>query len=152
MLLIVFLHVCLEGSPEKFDVDDDNETPQSSKAKDKSVNPELTLDKFLFKNTSEDNASFEKIMQVTRDKQKEKFAWLYKEQKFIADGLANSRLLPSNEEQMKFIENKLNSVDTWTYVPRNSLMYPPDGVDLSSEECVNKKGGKDQEIRHDNTR
>lgn len=36
-----------------------------------------TLDRFLAKNTSEDNASFEQIMDLAKDKEKLKHAWLY---------------------------------------------------------------------------
>lgn len=35
------------------------------------------LDRFLAKNTSEDNASFEQIMDLAKDKEKLKHAWLY---------------------------------------------------------------------------
>lgn len=35
------------------------------------------LDRFLAKNTSEDNASFEHIMDLAKDKEKMKHAWLY---------------------------------------------------------------------------
>lgn len=36
-----------------------------------------SLDCFLAKNTSEDNASFEQIMDLAKDKEKLKHAWLY---------------------------------------------------------------------------
>lgn len=36
-----------------------------------------SLDRFLAKNTSEDNASFEQIMDLAKDKEKVKHAWLY---------------------------------------------------------------------------
>ena len=35
------------------------------------------LDRFLAKNTSEDNASFEQIMDLAEDKEKLRHAWLY---------------------------------------------------------------------------
>lgn len=36
-----------------------------------------SLDKFLAKNTSEDNASFEQIMELAKDKEKLRHSWLY---------------------------------------------------------------------------
>ncbi|KAL0183408.1 hypothetical protein M9458_022783, partial [Cirrhinus mrigala] len=36
-----------------------------------------SLDRFLTKNTSEDNASFEQIMELAEDKDKLRHAWLY---------------------------------------------------------------------------
>lgn len=35
------------------------------------------LDRFLAKNTSEDNASFEQIMELAKDKEKLRHSWLY---------------------------------------------------------------------------
>ena len=35
------------------------------------------LDRFLAKNTSEDNASFEQIMELAEDKEKLRHSWLY---------------------------------------------------------------------------
>lgn len=49
-----------------------------SVAGDKREEKELpSLDRFLTKNTSEDNASFEQIMDLAEDKEKMKHAWLY---------------------------------------------------------------------------
>lgn len=48
-----------------------------SKDDDKEEKELLSLDRFLAKNTSEDNASFEQIMDLAKDKEKLKHAWLY---------------------------------------------------------------------------
>lgn len=46
------------------------------------------MDRFLAKNTSEDNASFEQIMDLAEDKEKLKHAWLYEaENEFRQVGL-----------------------------------------------------------------
>lgn len=45
---------------------------------DKAGEKELpSLDRFLAKNTSEDNASFEQIMELAEDKEKLRHSWLY---------------------------------------------------------------------------
>ena len=117
------------------------------------MDQKLTLDNFLFKNTSEDNASFEKIMEVTRKKHREKYAWLFEKQKEQEERETLALMLPtSNEEQLKALESLSSNVETWKYVPRNALMYTPDGVDLSIEEYIKKKGEIQQVIRHENTR
>lgn len=117
------------------------------------LHPNLTLDQFLMKNTSEDNASFEKIMEATRKKHREKHAWLYEKQLELEASQQASLALPNlSEDGVLAIESKPNNVDTWRYVPRNALMYTPDGVELSMAEYIEKKGKKDQEIRHENTR
>lgn len=48
-----------------------------SKDDDKEEKELPSLDRFLAKNTSEDNASFEQIMDLAKDKEKLKHAWLY---------------------------------------------------------------------------
>lgn len=48
-----------------------------SKDDDKEEKELPCLDRFLAKNTSEDNASFEHIMDLAKDKEKLKHSWLY---------------------------------------------------------------------------
>lgn len=48
-----------------------------SKDEDKEEKELPALDRFLAKNTSEDNASFEQIMDLAKDKEKLRHAWLY---------------------------------------------------------------------------
>lgn len=48
-----------------------------SKEEDKEDKELPCLDRFLAKNTSEDNASFEQIMDLAKDKEKLRHAWLY---------------------------------------------------------------------------
>lgn len=50
---------------------------KESKDDDKEEKELPCLDRFLAKNTSEDNASFEQIMALAKDKEKLKHAWLY---------------------------------------------------------------------------
>ena len=117
------------------------------------VGSKLNLDTFLTKNTSEDNASFEKIMEVTREKHREKFAWLFEKEKEQEKNMDDRLALPSSQfEQIEAAKNQSANVDTWTYTPRNALMYPPDGADLSVKELIERKGKHGQEINHSNTR
>lgn len=146
----------LEQTPREFDVplDVDNEEKDFiGQDVHKTVASKLTLDKFLLKNTSEDNASFEKIMEATREKQREKLSWLHQQQRELHERLDASRALPSSaQEQFLALENKPNNLDTWKYVARNALMYTPDGVQLTADEFIQSKGKKEKEIRHENTR
>ncbi|XP_065663372.1 splicing factor ESS-2 homolog [Hydra vulgaris] len=138
-------------TPRTFDIKLKEEDSLSNIDKDK--NQKLSLDSFLLKNTSEDNASFEKIMEITRKKHREKYAWLFeKQEEQEAREILALTLPKSNEEQLKALENLSSNVETWKYVPRNALMYTPDGVDLSLEEFIKKKGEAQQVIRHENTR
>lgn len=139
-------------TPRSFDNSNDYVKDSEEKVESE-LHPNLTLDQFLMKNTSEDNASFEKIMEATRKKHREKHAWLYEKQLELEASQQASLALPNlSEDGVLAIESKPNNVDTWRYVPRNALMYTPDGVELSMAEYIEKKGKKDQEIRHENTR
>ena len=140
------------NTPQNFDVaeaiDDTSKTEPI-----KEVSNKLTLDGFLSKNTSEDNASFETIMEATRAKHREKHAWLHQQQKELHERLDASKALPSSiEEQLLAIETKSNNLDTWKYVAKNALMYIPEGVELSAEEIIQSKGKKTKQICHENTR
>jgi protein DGCR14 len=112
-----------------------------------------SLDKFLAKNTSEDNASFEIIMDNTLQKNKEKHAWLYEKEKEHAL-LAQQRLaLTENKEgdQLKLADRPAN-LDNWEYTNKNALMYVPECSTLTTEEAVARAKLQEREIKHTNTR
>ena len=114
---------------------------------------DLSLDKFLQKNTSEDNASFSKIMEETRKKHREKYAWMFDGEKEQNEKVRQILALPGpGNEQQKAIENRPTNLDTWTYKSFNSLMYVPDGVPLDINEQINDKSKEEKEICHKNTR
>uniref|UniRef100_A0A3B3V150 Ess-2 splicing factor homolog n=1 Tax=Poecilia latipinna TaxID=48699 RepID=A0A3B3V150_9TELE len=101
-----------------------------------------SLDRFLAKNTSEDNASFEQIMDLAKDKEKLKHAWLYEaEAEFKQENLA----LPSMEKAA--LECVKAGLETWEYKAKNALMYYPEGV--KDDDAIFKKP---REVVHKNTR
>ncbi|XP_060539753.1 splicing factor ESS-2 homolog [Pantherophis guttatus] len=104
------------------------------------------LDNFLAKHTSEDNASFEQIMEVAKEKEKAKHYWLYEAEEEFAQRHQEQLALPSMEEQQALGSGKAG-VETWEYKAKNSLMYYPPGV--PDEEEVFKKP---REVAHRNTR
>jgi len=115
--------------------------------------PDISLDRFLAKNTSEDNASFEKIMEESKIRLREKYAWLFEAEKNQESKQNMNLALPSCEEQVKLgLNDKPYNLDSWTYKSRNMLMYVPDGVDLNAKELIEKNAKKEREIKHENTR
>uniref|UniRef100_A0A8C7EE45 Ess-2 splicing factor homolog n=1 Tax=Nothoprocta perdicaria TaxID=30464 RepID=A0A8C7EE45_NOTPE len=104
-----------------------------------------SLDSFLAKHTSEDNASFEQIMEVAKEKEKVKHAWLYSAEEEYAQRRNNNLALPSAEQQA--LENVKAGLETWEYTARNTLMYYPTGV--PNEDDIFKKP---REVVHRNTR
>ena len=115
--------------------------------------PDISLDRFLAKNTSEDNASFEKIMEESKIRIREKYAWLFEAENNQETKQDKNLALPSCEEQMKIaLDDKPYNLDSWTYKSRNALMYVPEGVDLSAKELIEQNAKKEREIKHENTR
>lgn len=114
---------------------------------------DLTLDRFLSKNTSEDNASFEQIMDTGIQKHREKYQWLYEKEKEQKERKEKILALPASEEGDQFkYEDRPSMIETWNYTNKNVLMYYPDGVDASAQEKIEGKYTKRQEIRHENSR
>ncbi|KAF8788696.1 Splicing factor ESS-2 like protein [Argiope bruennichi] len=105
---------------------------------------QASLDKFLGETTSEDNASFQQLMERSDEAHRQKYPWLYKDEKEESKKVTNMLALPSSEPEFKKPE-----LVTWAYKNKNALMYIPDGVELTAEErlAVGQK-----EINHSGTR
>ncbi|KAM4706699.1 splicing factor ESS-2 homolog [Discoglossus pictus] len=103
------------------------------------------LDSFLAKHTSEDNASFEQIMEVAKEKERSRNSWLYEAEEEYRQRKEQNLALPSVE--MQAIECGKAGLDTWEYKTHNSLMYYPAGV--PDNDTIFKKP---REVLHKNTR
>lgn len=104
-----------------------------------------SLDRFLAKNTSEDNASFEQIMDLAKDKEKLKHAWLYEAEAEFKQRHEQNLALPSVEKAA--LECTKAGLETWEYKAKNALMYYPEGV--KDDDAIFKKP---REVVHKNTR
>ncbi|MCL4132974.1 UNVERIFIED_CONTAM: hypothetical protein GTU68_044314, partial [Idotea baltica] len=124
----------------------------------------LTLDQFMSSYTSEDNESFEQVMEEQEKRWKAKLPWLYE-----AEGKHNSSYtpnlsLPSIEEQKQRKILALTgtsdsekdirplSIENWSYKTFNSVMFVPDGAPLSKSQSVEKAKMKKREVCQENTR
>ncbi|KAI9582222.1 splicing factor ESS-2 homolog [Glossina fuscipes] len=133
-----------------------NDTLKNSKSNNKEETvtqfDKHSLDSFLQAYTSEDNYSFEEIMEIADQKLKQKFAILYNEEKISAEKLAKVLMLPSIEDQFEEDRSTLmRKIDTWAYKNKNSIMYIPDGVELTKEERIDMASRK-QIVQHQATR
>ncbi|XP_019549158.3 splicing factor ESS-2 homolog [Aedes albopictus] len=122
----------------------------SSTKSSKSIADRHSLDSFLFNYTSEDNDSFQEIMEAADKKLRQKFAILYDAEGTSRANLGKQLALPSIESQFDK-KDKPKELDMWTYKNKNYIMYIPDGVALSREEEI-ELANKKQEIEHGNTR
>lgn len=126
-----------------------NSTTKTTSSR-KTIGDNHTLDSFFSKYTSEDNQSFEEIIEAADERLKQKFAILYEAEDSSSEILRNALALPSIEEQFESTERP-NKIDTWTYKNKNYIMYIPDGVDFTQAEKIEMAKRK-QEITHYNTR
>lgn len=75
--------------------------PSTAESGQKSISDKHSLDSFLQHYTSEDNYSFQEIIDTADEKLRQKFSVLYNEEKLSADKLARALTLPSIEKQFE---------------------------------------------------
>ena len=86
-----------------------------------------SLDEFLNRHTSEDNESFEEIMDEAQRRHRMKNAWLFETEEKSKRNQEASLALPSIEKQA-LEDAKPSQVETWTYKAKNCIMYYPEGT------------------------
>uniref|UniRef100_A0AAG5CZI4 DGCR14 n=1 Tax=Anopheles atroparvus TaxID=41427 RepID=A0AAG5CZI4_ANOAO len=122
----------------------------SSSKSTKTVGDKHSLDSFLQTYTSEDNDSFQEIVETADRKLRQKFAVLYHAEGTTAIEMGQYLALPSIEQQFDQRE-KPKQLDMWTYTNKNFIMYTPEGVELTKEEQL-EMAKRRQEINHSSTR
>eukprot|EP00002_Diphylleia_rotans_P013280 TRINITY_DN2594_c0_g1_i2.p1 TRINITY_DN2594_c0_g1~~TRINITY_DN2594_c0_g1_i2.p1 ORF type:complete len:457 (-),score=110.67 TRINITY_DN2594_c0_g1_i2:171-1541(-) len=113
----------------------DSSKHSSEDASSANVNTDLSLDQFLMKYTSEDDASFEVILEKQNEAKRLKHAWMYDK-----TGIQPLLIEGSKDERPHLIES-------WQYNPKNMLMYYPDGEKPDIASLPPKR-----EINHNATR
>lgn len=121
----------------------------SSTSSTRSVVSSHTLDSFLDNYTSEDNQSFQEIIEAADRKLREKYAVLFDAEKTAEDQQQKALTLPSISDQFLLPPSK--NIDSWTYKNQNAVMYTPDGWQLTKDEQIEMAKNK-QEIIRTNTR
>ncbi|KAI8601469.1 nuclear protein DGCR14 [Dissophora ornata] len=120
------------------------------------VDTTLTLDQFQARYTSEDNASFGEIIERINTQKREKYRWMYEQEK------KNQRLLEnghnpghsgSQDESSKLAlmvsDKRSGVIPTWEYKAKNALMYNPEGLGTLLDEKTIR--GSPKEIVYRNT-
>ncbi|KAM8719061.1 hypothetical protein ACLKA7_011722 [Drosophila subpalustris] len=114
------------------------------------IGGKMSLDSFLQHYTSEDNQSFQEIIETAEAKLRQKYVVLYNHEQLSAEQLQRALMLPSIEKQFEE-PDPLRKIETWKYTNMNSVMYVPDGVELTEQERVQLAERK-QSIQHNATR
>ncbi|XP_075983453.1 ess-2 splicing factor homolog [Anticarsia gemmatalis] len=115
-----------------------------SQDKPKDITDNHSLDSFLSTHTSEDNASYDRVIALEDKKRAAKLA-TQMQAEITSAALADSALaLPSIEQQADQTDRP-HELDTWRYKAKNYIMYVPDGA--GSQRAPPKP-----ELVHHNTR
>ncbi|KAG0339344.1 DiGeorge syndrome critical region protein 14 [Podila horticola] len=144
------------------------ETPEES-----TIDTSLSLDQFQARYTSEDNASFNEILEKMNRRKKEKYSWMYDqekksmrlieqsnnpEMKLLRQSGEDSDLLQRSDDtstldkatmQVALTDNRAGTIPTWGYRAKNALMYFPEGLGTNLLDEISR--GSPKEIVHNNT-
>ncbi|CAJ0598808.1 unnamed protein product [Cylicocyclus nassatus] len=103
----------------------------------------ISVDAYLNKFTSEDNASFEELAAVELAKERAKKGWIDEaEKKHNAEQVTYGALPASADLQLaikydpEVDKEKPKEVDNWTYTARNSVLFHLEGAPLTAEERI----------------
>eukprot|EP00824_Muranothrix_gubernata_P010095 TRINITY_DN2290_c0_g1_i4.p1 TRINITY_DN2290_c0_g1~~TRINITY_DN2290_c0_g1_i4.p1 ORF type:complete len:301 (+),score=72.65 TRINITY_DN2290_c0_g1_i4:74-976(+) len=119
----------------------------ADKTQDGPVRTDLRLDQFQTAYTSEDNASFDIILEKQQEKEKERYWWIYKKE---ADEDDKKKLLltyyPDDDVQE---QDKPGALVPWDFKAKNAIYFPIDGCG----QPTSKKNprGPPKAIAYDNT-
>jgi len=112
------------------------------------------LDAYMLRHTSEDNASFEEIVEEGEKKRRIKWWWLHEAEAKAKEGAKDLALewhkaLEGGCSNLVNSDNRPNQIELWSgYEARNKLMYIPEGEGSFPED----KPSKPREIIYTNTR
>lgn len=124
---------------------------------------EVSLDEFLEKHTSEDNESFEQIMEENERRFRMKHAWMFEaEEKHNKEHMPNL-VLQTVEQQAEaaFLaitgtsvqkDTRPKQLENWKFSTFSSVMFVPDGISPSQEKKIELAKHKKREISLTNTR
>ncbi|GMT19496.1 hypothetical protein PFISCL1PPCAC_10793, partial [Pristionchus fissidentatus] len=117
--------------------------------KKKSAVEGLTVDSYLYKFTSEDNASFEEVTALADKKHKEKIQWLYDAaEKHNNEMVTRGKALTHNADEqlalrydVEAAKEKPKWLDNWTYSANSHVLFYPEDATLTEaeKEAMKKK-------------
>ncbi|CAF0955308.1 unnamed protein product [Didymodactylos carnosus] len=112
----------------------DNDSASTITTTKKKKARDLTLDNYLNLHTSEDNVSFDQLMEEAEKKERTKLqqSWLFEQQHLKQLEHETQVALPTVEQQA--ITNNPGTIVTWPYTSKNAVMYYPEG-ELSKLRC-----------------
>uniref|UniRef100_A0A7I4Y9Q8 Protein DGCR14 n=1 Tax=Haemonchus contortus TaxID=6289 RepID=A0A7I4Y9Q8_HAECO len=137
----------------------DNEALKEGAKKEKAKSDELSVDQYMNKFTSEDNASFEELAAVELARKRAKKGWIEEaERKHNAKMITYGELPASADLQLalkydpEFDREKPKEVDNWSYTARNSVLFHLEGAPLTAAERIEQARRNQRVINKAGTR
>ncbi|CCD62885.1 Splicing factor ESS-2 [Caenorhabditis elegans] len=133
----------------------DNEALNRKRKKKK----EETLTSYLNKYTSEDNASFEELAKVMREREDARRPWVYKAEEEHNKNLVTRQAIAAEADVQLALkhavdadDNRPLNVDNWAYKAWNTVLFNPDGAALTPAEIADAARKQQTEINKRGTR
>ncbi|VDK80596.1 unnamed protein product [Litomosoides sigmodontis] len=133
---------------------------EGSFIKKKKSHGNLTIDAYLSKFTSEDNASFEELALLHKKKEQIRNAWMYEaetkhNEEFVTRG--NELIKAADEQIMTSLapgatEGKPKELDNWSYKARNLVHFHPEEAPLTLDEHLRRQKANQRIINKSATR
>uniref|UniRef100_A0A0N5AXG3 DGCR14-like protein n=1 Tax=Syphacia muris TaxID=451379 RepID=A0A0N5AXG3_9BILA len=120
----------------------------------------LTVDNYLNKFTSEDNASFEELVALYNKKEKIRNSWMYEAEVKHNNELVyrGPQMVTAADEQLMISASstahteKPKDLDNWTYKARNSVLFNVEEAPLTVEEHLQRQKMNQKVINKEATR
>jgi len=128
------------------------------KKKQKSILDGHTVQSYLDKYTSEDNASFEELAELHNKRERVRNAWMYAaEEKHNRELVYAGPPLPlAADEQLLALTSasreRPNQNDNWTYKARNAVLFHPEEAPPTMEEFLQRAKQNEKVINKEATR
>lgn len=132
-------------------------TSSSSGDNDPLFDDSLSLDQFMRRYTSEDNESFNRIMEKVNKKRRERYGHLLAGEQEEEEEETTTPEMATKSDRITdgygTTGQPVSTLEGWRYRARNLLMYPgKDEAPLTEEEMAERAKGLTKEINKSNTR
>uniref|UniRef100_A0A1I7TBB0 Nuclear protein DGCR14 n=1 Tax=Caenorhabditis tropicalis TaxID=1561998 RepID=A0A1I7TBB0_9PELO len=120
---------------------------------------EETITSYLNKYTSEDNASFEELAKVMREREDARRPWIYKAEEEHNKNLVVRQAIAAEADVQLALKHAVNAdddrplnVDNWKYKAWNTVLFNPEGAALTVAEQADAAKKQKTEINRRGTR
>lgn len=137
---------------ETIGVNDNDGKRTAAAAKDEAT-ANVTVDSFVNKYTTEDDAAFEELSALNVRRERHRNWWMYESTaEHNISKVVRGNALKGQDEQLMLPESRPNSLDNWPHKERNTVLYFPGDQPWTDEELIRRQKQSQREINAQNTR